>query len=443
MFEPDNEQLQAVIIASDTVESLADLSSVINDDALGVKIDPLGLYCQKTGAQIGTRSETSIFSFFKIHGKNDFIRALYNSTGLSVSPAWIETNGDDLDVMLTADPIGYAVYCFGLMTAQFYVSKNNQNPKLQPWSERHWAMARANALLQAKGVAELTELNLELCRFIGYMPDTTNYLFRKLRKYAQTPDQLALLHCSGELIALLRDTINKTLDSLGHADMWIKRTRFIDIAATPGDAARGPSNIRKQKTSARKIKEDTMFFEMQAMFKDAGIEFDGLPGTTKWREKYMNPERIAAQEAKEEEMLTDLRELAKLTNLALPEGLDEEDDDQTVEVHSLALPVVHELTNAAYKVDACTESGPVSETENETGNNINSIETEIARDIIETIHEAPINSIMVEIAKAVLENVVQTNVEFDDFRYRVDTAPILVPKPMTALEILRARKGAK
>jgi hypothetical protein len=239
---------------------------------------------------------------------------------------------------MSADPIGYAVYCFGLLTLPFYQSKKNQNPQLQPWGEKYWSMARANALLNSRGIAGLSELNYALARCLTFVPDSTQYLFRRIKKFAQTPDQLALLHCSGELTDLLHEATNKALDSIGHADAWIKRTRFIDIAATPEDAARGPSNIRKQKASKRSVAEATMFAELSKLFENEGLNLqaENLPGSTKWREKYMSSQQLDEQNA-----LNELAKLAEISNLGLLSD-ETENEDNNVEVRIIPIETSEE-----------------------------------------------------------------------------------------------------
>lgn len=458
MFEPDNEQIQAVIIADDTLSAVATLSDAVNEtETLGIEIAPLGIYCQKTGHLIGNRDENSIFSLIKIHGKEYAIWSLYNATSLNVHPAWLETGPEDLDGLIENDPIGYACYCFGLITAQFYQNAKNKDPKRLDGSERYWAMARANTLMKAKGNANLTELNHSLIRLITFMPDAANVLFRHIRKFGQAPDTLALLHCTGELIAKLDDATNKTLDSIGYSNAYIKRTRFIDIAATPEDAARGPSNIRKQRASKRSVAEASMFGELSKLFKDAGLDyvpgFDGLPGTTQWRAKF--EKKIEAQEVKELEMLTDLEALAELSNLVI--DTDEDDDDNETEFRTL--PITGYAANqmqgpltfgseGSNPIDTDDNSGyaatmPNNDVENNnnliihdedapmtTAENWETIE-EIATDLI-AISKDPIGPIMVEIAKQVVANlpiIMQVHEE------------VLIQKKMTALERIRMMKG--
>lgn len=434
MFEPDNEQIQAVIIANDTLEVVSLLNDAVNDtETLGIEIAPLGIYCQKTGYLIGNRNENSVFSLIKMHGKGYAVWSLYNVTSLNVHPAWTETANDKdiLDTLMEHDPIGYACYCFGLITAQFYQTPKNQDPKRFAFAERYWAMARANTLMHMKGTANLSELNHALCRLVSFMPDASNLLLRQIRKFGQAPDTLALLHASGDLIAKLNDATNKTLDSIGYSNAYIKRTRFVDISATPEDAARGPSQVRRQKASKRSVKEASMFGELSKLFADAGLDyvpgFDGLPGTTKWRERFEATKSV--NEEKDNILMADFAELANLSNLA--DFDTEEDDDNSVEYRTLPTTFGSEGEN----------NPSVSTIPNENNNDNSPDNTELL-EIAADMMNAPIQPIMVEIAKAVMENVVENPLaKALDIISKPDFGK--KEKPMTALERIRAMKGSK
>lgn len=345
MFEQTSEAIQAVIISQDTLELQAELSLLVNEPELGIEISPFDLFCQKTGHKIGTRSENSIFSLIKICGR-DVAGNLYNATTLNVHPAWVETDTDELEKLIEHDPIGYACYCFSLITAQFYQTHKNFNPKLGPWADRYWALARANKLLTERGADHLAELNEALARLVTFMPDSatylyeanskvklsreTQYIFKNIREKLKTPDQLALFHVSGDLIDLLHKATNDCLDAIGRSDAWIKRTRFIDIAATPEDAARGPTNVRRQNISKRKIEEASLFAELSNLMKreglDTQIKQENLPGSTAWRKKYMSAEQL-----RETDLAAELAALAEVTNLAMPENMEDDSEDYKVE----------------------------------------------------------------------------------------------------------------
>lgn len=413
MHEPNSEQLQSVIMAADLASEIEALAVITNDETLGVRIEPLKLYCQKTGHIIGQRDENSLFSLIKIKGKAAIIPALYNATSLSVHPAWIETNGAKLDELIDNDPIGYACYCFGIITAGFYQTAKNTDRKLQPWVERYWAMARANAMLMQRGIGELPELNIQLSRLLTYAPDAPQYLFKRARKLAQTPDMLAMLACTGELTPLLKDCVNKCLDELGRASTYINRTRFIDYAMTPADAARGPSNIRQQRASKRSVKEATIFFELQNMFKAeglnlrTGLEFN-TPGTTAWKNRFAS--NTAAKEA---EMLEDYKAFGG-TNLDLSFNLEDEDDNE-IEVRTLALP---EPEKKSYYEDATYLHNENAESASKPAHDLGAIKAAIVAEMI----PIPQN----------VETVLQVTAIIKDR-----------DKPLSAIEKLRLRNGGK
>ncbi len=151
-----------------------------------------------------------------------------------------------------------------------------------------------------------------------------------------------MLHCTGELTQILLECTNAALDSLGRADAYIKRTRFVDYALTPEDAARGPSNIRKQKASKTSVKEATAFAAMADLFAEAGIDIKTIqmantPGTGAWKAKF-----AAKQEAKEAEMLEDIANLAGTNwDLGLLEE-NEETEDNAVEMRRIAVSPLFE-----------------------------------------------------------------------------------------------------
>lgn len=299
--EPNADDIQAVIISQDIIEGISALTDYVNTEAVEVKINPRNFTCQKTGHIVGQRDENSLFSLMKIYGKDEFISILYHSVSLNTHPSWIYTTGENLDVLIEADPVGYACYCFSLITEQFYQTQRNLDRKRLPAIERHWAMARANALLVARGIDELPELNAELCRFLTYAPDTKAYLFKQIKEFGKSPDMLALLACSGELKNLLNEATQKALAGIGRASYAIngvdisdhrdrlKKVGLIDeIYRTPADAARGPSNIRKQRKSNRDIQEATLFGELRKMFgglERRGMKSEGEFALKKWREK--------------------------------------------------------------------------------------------------------------------------------------------------------------
>lgn len=338
MFEQieQGEQIQAVIASQNIIECITELHDFVNDETLGVTIPPLGLFCQKTGALIGERAQISLFSLHKLCGKEAIVGNLYGATSFNVHPAWIVTTGEALDDLMEQDPVNYACYCFGLITNQFYQTSRNKDQRRKPWAEKYWSMARANALMLARGVGGIDELNLELHRALIYAPDTLTYIFKRVRSFAETPDALAQLAVSGDLMPILRDATDKVTSSIGMANIFIKQTRYVDIALSAADAARGPSNMRKQKRTKRDIAETAMMVELQKMFQDVG-GFGYVKNSeidySKFRENIQ--ERA---EAEESSLLDELGSIA--SNFSLDDANEEEPDLNTVEVHTIVWDVV-------------------------------------------------------------------------------------------------------
>jgi len=245
-------ELQGVIASSETLAAEKELSVRVNNPTLAVSIDPFAIFCAKTGAKIGIREKNSILEAIKMRGKIAIAEAIFSSHGLEVHPAWVKTDNKALDELQFKDPIGYACFCFNLLTARFY-----EDPRIiNGHAERYWSLARAHALLSQFGDDAWDDLCAHLCHLLTYTPDTFRYLSRLVGRSAQSSEQLALLACSGELIPAIKKAIDAAMTSLGHADYAIKRKRFEDIPNTPSEMAKGPSNIRMQKTSRRKLQKD-------------------------------------------------------------------------------------------------------------------------------------------------------------------------------------------
>lgn len=357
MFEPDADLLNSIVSNSDLADTMAEFSDCINDSELGIEIDPYGIYCQKTGYQIATRDKNSLLQLIAICGKDNLTGNLYNATSLCVHPAWLCTNPDDLDNLIESDPVGYACFMFDMLTRNFY---QNNLPKAQDtrrlsFTEKYWALARANKLMLTRGAPGLDELNIALARIVTFMPDSGHYLFTAIGKFAKTPDALANLHCNGELLQLLEHATNRTLDSIGYrrkyAAEYIKKTMFIDIAATPEDAARGPSNVRRQRVSKEKVEDATMFAELMKLAKDQGVSFNFSSQTS--HGITILKSRMTRTADKEMEMLAQLTELAAISNVALPEIEEESEEDLSVEVRKvIILPVIEEPNGEAVANDS-------------------------------------------------------------------------------------------
>jgi len=291
MQDTNVQEIQAVIASSDIVECVSELNSLVNLVECGVEINPLGIYCQKTGALIGQRDQNSLFSLHKICGKEAIVGNLYNATALAVHPAWLITTGGALDDLMENDPVNYCVYCFGLFTQQYYQKAISKDQRKQPFSERYWAMARANAMIMTRGIARIDELNLALQRALIYAPDTLQYIAKKVRAFAETPDNLAQLAISGELIDIVNDATDKITSSIGLANIYIERTRFVDVALSAADAARGPSNIRKQRRTKRDIAETQMMVELRELMGNIHFSEQKQPDYKAIRARLQQPQQ--------------------------------------------------------------------------------------------------------------------------------------------------------
>ena len=147
--------------------------------------------------------------------------------------------------------------------------------------------------------------------FLTFEKDTKAYLQKRIAEFGKSPDNLALLHCNGELINLLKECTNRALAMIGQTGpISLKKTRYVDKAATPADAARGPSNIRKQRASQRAVNEAKQVTELQKLFADAGLDIRfelarNTPNTVAWFER--RKQEQAARQTKE--MFNDLMEI--------------------------------------------------------------------------------------------------------------------------------------
>jgi hypothetical protein len=308
MYTENSEQIQSVIIAQDTLDGLAELAEIINPPEFAdiVQIDPRNLFCQKTGNIIGKRDENSLFLLAKIYGKQGVLSHSYHSVGLNTHPAWILTDSLSLDILIESDPVGFCCYMLGEITKEFFQNHKNQNPKLLPAIERHWALARANGIISTRGIAELSELNLELCKFRTYEEDTKKHLFRKFREHSQSPDTLAMLATTGELTGILRSITLQVLAAIGNASYSISGRDIYDYRQrlkkageldttykTPVDASsKSASNIRGMKASKRDVKEAGLFNELAKLFGDEGLNTIGETNLTYARREEFNRKEI-------------------------------------------------------------------------------------------------------------------------------------------------------
>lgn len=383
MFEENqSDTIQAVVAAQDILDCVSELNRMVNDETLGVEIDALGIYCQKTGAKIGGRDQNSLFSLHKLCGKDAIVGNLYNATALCTHPVWLITNGEALDDLMSADPINYACYCFGLFTAEYYQTARNKDQRKQPYADRYWAMARANALMNARGVGGIDELNIELQRALIYAPDTLKYISRKIRAFSETPDNLAQLAVSGDLLSIVKDATDKVTSSIGMANIHIERTRFVDIALSAADAARGPSNIRMQKRTKRDVAETQMMKELRDLMGNIHFTETKVPDYAKIR---------ARMQKADDELENELLSLSIETNFDIE--MDDIEipgyDPNSVEINTLS-------TNVA---DDGMNPNPIPSTNSENTNVPDNLPDAIMPD--GTFVDYKINQSMAEIGTAI------------------------------------------
>lgn len=392
------------VINGDALNTIrTELSELVNDPQIETQINPFDLFCQKTGWKIGERNENSLLLLIKVCGReNDLTPNLYNGTSFNVHPAWLDTSPECLDDLMEADPLGYACFCFDILTKDFYQSNRNKNPTLYPSADRYWALARANALMQERGTHQLVELTHELANAISFMPDAAAHLFNAIQKIGNTADILARLHCEGTLISTLRDSVGRVINSIGvnraFTKEWIKRTRYIDLALSVQDANRGPSNVRRQKVSKRKLEDALMFSEIDKLFTASGLGDSLLashyPSGRAATDSLAN--RLAARREREAELAIGIAALEGFTNLSFSDDADDENNDVEVRIISKE------------EMDA-------------------EIETAYA-------HEVPISP-----QGQILQNInnLQNQIELPE---EMQQQPV---RKLSALELLRAKRGAK
>lgn len=307
------QEIQALIINDDLLDALDLVKLAISE---GEELNPLSLFCSKTGHEIGKRENSTLFDCVKIHGKEYLISVLYNSHGLSVHPAWVQTDPATLDTLQMADPLGYVCYCLGLMTSEYYSASfakklNYQNSA----AERHWAIARANARLRGMSEHDLMELSASLCHLLTFAPETLNYTRRILGAIAYTPDTLATMARNKCLVPALNRAISSAMAAIGNFEIAYERKKFEEIPSTPSDMAKGPSQIRGQKRSRRKVmSEEILFLEHKLSF----LSLDGNLSAHMQRVKDSSPIKI------------NLADLADLDLDTMDEEFDDDDDQEVI-----------------------------------------------------------------------------------------------------------------
>lgn len=309
------QEIQTLIVNDDLLDTLDLFKLAISEDS---ELNPLSLFCVKTGHEIGKREITTLFDCVKIRGKTELLSTLYNSHGLGIHPAWVQTDPRTLDQLQIADPLGYVCYCLSLMTEQYYskafahkLSYQNAN------AEKHFALARANQYLKGMSEGELLELSSALCHLLTFAPDTLAYTQRILGKIAYTPDALAKMGANKTLVPALNSAINAAMAGLGEFDTaWRNRKKFEEIASTPSEMARGPSQIRGQRKAKRVVQSAEIDFLLQSLM---GVSFDKV-----------HSDRIAEHNKLHGTIEIKLADLADLDLDAMEDEFDEDDDNEIV-----------------------------------------------------------------------------------------------------------------
>jgi hypothetical protein len=257
--------------AADMLSAMADLTVRINSPAFPqVKLDPAHLYCSKTGQRVGMRDSASILQAIAIRGRENFVADAYAAHGTNVHPAWINTTGPLLDEMLDKDPVGYAAFTLGLIVNK-YVTKPLRYNREQIAAD-HWALARAYAIIRQANMSELDllELNYKCCELLTFGEHAIRLIVKQIGDRAKSPDSLANLAVQNLLQPLMAEAIQKACNSHRDFAYASHRQRFEDAPSSPADAARGPSNIRKQ----RRSKERVRVAQMAAVFDSFGLHKD-------------------------------------------------------------------------------------------------------------------------------------------------------------------------
>lgn len=265
------EQIQSLIAASDFLDVIEAHRARINNPNLNVELSPYSFFCVKTGSELGSRAENSILFALKNTSKIQVQNQLYASFGLNVHFAWVQCDARSLDELQVNDPVGYACYCFAHITDRFYGLHGKARYE-NSYADKHWSLARANMLMQSCAPDYLMRLNLGLCKLLTFAPDTLRYIYRIIGNAAKTPEALALLALAGTLDRSIDQATDAALNGIGIAAAAIKRARFEDAPTSPSDMARGPSQIRLQKTGKRSIRSA----EMEAERKRLAGEFAKL-----------------------------------------------------------------------------------------------------------------------------------------------------------------------
>lgn len=303
------------------------------------------VYCIKTGQPIGSMVQA------------------YQYPPHAVAPAWLATDGVNLDHVQDHDPRAYVAFCLGIMDAFWRREKraHRQKPDRAFMSredavEHHWSLVRAYELLGQCTEVHLIELANALCRFITYAPLSYRVLERKFMSGKRAADEFAESAVAGKLLASLDKSTVRTLgvaENFGRSGASVKTPKFEIIPKSINDAAKGPSNVRSQ-TKSRDYQKNAKQNKLMA---DILREFGGSLGWTNIQEKRpsqassllkrissqnvdANVSRAVSSDAEENDLLADLdRIMTGSTSYAY----EETDEDDTVEIRTIPRALVESL----------------------------------------------------------------------------------------------------
>ena len=290
MFQPDAQAIEHAISAEELARILAAHSSRINAEISEFQLSPQTIYCSKTGQPIGELRTETLYQALEIQGRDELQAALYENSFSSVHPAWRKTGSaerynDTLDRLCEKQPHAYAVYSLGFMTQQYFkLTGSKQFINRETHAEFHWSLARAWQILSLLPAAQVAELNDALCHLLVYAPASLRSLYSILGQRSKSADTIARLAIGGELaktidkatenyLSGLSKTKNATdkTDFIQHAQKLrrnyqstnthtTRQTAFYETAvetikynyATVDDAARGPTQFRKQRLAKKR-----------------------------------------------------------------------------------------------------------------------------------------------------------------------------------------------
>lgn len=219
-------------------------------------IDPMRLYCAKTGQAIGSRDQGALLTALEYAGDAAIIEAL-DTAHTACAPQWLNTSPEALDVLIDKDTAAYVVYCLAVLTRKQFTPRK-PDPKLRHiplarnvTDEFYWSKARAYRTIASMSALDQYALALKVNVACTFTEHAMNVLAREIKDLAaRSPDGLAAQAKAGTLIPKLDKALANTLASIyAQRNAETGFTPAIEIAMT------GPSNIRKTRASRRSRKQ--------------------------------------------------------------------------------------------------------------------------------------------------------------------------------------------